>query len=120
MINDIITIDLEQYGDTGVVEVARPTFRKQREMKNALSKSLNARVEGGESVLDTALLGDVEIIRALAHIKKAPFPTDIEGFTNYCDALDMKRHGAADDLFQAILKAVARITESPGPLGPSP
>lgn len=116
MINDIITIDLEQYGDTGVVEVARPTFRKQREMKNALSKSMNARVEDGEGVVDATLLGDVEIIRALAFVKKAPFPTDLEGFTNYCDSLDMKRHGAADDLFQAILGAVSKIEGSPGPL----
>lgn len=117
MLNDIIVINLSDFGGEGVAEVARPSFRKQREMKNALSKSMNARVEGGEGVLDGALMGDLEIIRAMSFIKSAPFPTDLEGFTKYCDSLDEIRYGAAEEMYTAILKAIERIEGSPGPLG---
>lgn len=117
MINDIITIELTPFGGEGVAEVAMPTFRKQREMKNAISRCMNTRIEGGEGKMDTANIADVEIIRTLAFVRSAPFPTELEGFMDYCDTLDAKRLGAAEEMFMALSDAVRTVEGSPGPLG---
>lgn len=118
MINDVIRIDLAPFGGEGAIELSRPTLRRKQLMKNALGKSMGATIDndGRGTLSKDASLGDIELIKAMAYIKSAPFSADMESFLKYCDRLDDARLGAADELFSLIQEKITELEEAPGPL----
>lgn len=118
MINDVFCIDLTPFGGEGVIEISRPTLRRKQLMKNALGKSMGATLDsdGRGALSKEASLGDIELIKAMAFIKSAPFSANMDDFLKYCDKLDDARLGAADELFTLIQEKIRELEETPGPL----
>jgi hypothetical protein len=117
MIEDVITVNLADFGIDGVAEISKPTFRRTRMMKNEIGKCMNARIdEKGNPHFDQAELGDMEILRVLSFIKSAPFPTDFKGFLAHCDRMDDACPGSADKMYSELQKAIVALERAPGPL----
>lgn len=116
MIHDIVTIDLAMYGDEGIIELTKPSFRKKQIMKNDVGRCMGAYVDeyGRGQVKDTPL-GDIEIIKAMSYVKRAPFAATLKGFLDYCDILD-ERNGSAESLFEEIQEKIKVLETAPGPL----
>ena len=110
-------INLVEFGGEGVVEVAPPTLSKKVALKNELGKRARMKIVDGEQTLLYDDIGDVEVLKALAYVRSAPFPTTLNGFLAYCDKLDEVKNGNGEALFAALNKAVEEVTASPGPLG---
>ena len=114
-----IPINLEEFGLSGIAIVA--SLRKQAMMKNALGNCARIEVEGGQKVIKETRLGDSEIVEVLGFVAKAPFPTDLNGFYDFCDRMDERDFGSAARLFDALSAAKARIQEGlESPLEGSP
>lgn len=106
-----IMIDLTEFGLTGTAVVAFPSLRKQVMMKNALGNCAKIEMVNGEQVIKETRLGDSEIIEVLGFVAKAPFPTDLKGFYDFCDQMDEHDFGSAARLFDALSDAKQRIQE---------
>lgn len=109
-------IALCDFGGEGVIEVAPPTLSKKVALKNELGKRARMKIVDGEQTLLYDDIGDVEVLKALAYVRSAPFPVTLRGFLSYCDKLDEVKNGNGEALFVALNKAVEEVTASPGPL----
>lgn len=121
MINQIITLNLQEYGAEGTVEIGFPTFRRRRELNNQLGPYYKAGVDSkgvldAQKLMDVIKAGDVDILQTLLFVRSAPFPLDVEGFTLFCDDLDAKNLGAGSALYDDIKLTIERLKEEPGPL----
>lgn len=108
---DFVSIPLGEYGFDGAIEMGKPSFRKLNDMKNAISNTTRMRTSGGQAVIEKTNIGDIEIIGNLSYIRSAPFPITLEGFLDFCDALDYKSLGSAEKLWDRICETVKMIEE---------
>lgn len=108
---DYISIPLGEYGFDGAIEMAKPSFRKVNDMKNAISNVTRMRASNGQTVVERTNIGDIEIIGTLSYVRSAPFPVNLEGFLDFCDVLDHKSVGSAQRLWDKMLETVKAIDE---------
>ena len=109
-------IELETFGGEGVIEIGLPTLSMKVRLKNELGRRARMKVVNGEQTLTYDDIGDVEVLKALAYVRSAPFPKSLQGFLTYCDKLDTVKVGNGEALFTAINEAIEEVTASPGPL----
>ena len=101
-VQQIMKIDLAEYGMQGEIILSNPSLRKTIEMKNALGNCTKTHLVDGKPVIDETRLGDVDIIMMMAYVKSAPFKADLKGFLSYCDVLDNKEMGSAQRLYDTL------------------
>ena len=105
-IKKIIRINLEEYGEEGVIVMRKPSPRKQNMFKNQISKFFSD-FETKTLKPDVAL-GDMEMLTMLQYISEAPFPITQEGYfdftdkmdPDYADALNTRIEGAVQELIK--------------------
>lgn len=117
--NEVRTIDLGKYGQEGTVEVCKPSMRRLNMMKNALGKCTKTKQVNGETVVTDINVGDASLIRTLSFVSRAPFPTDLEGFLNYCDKMDAVQLGSAEQLVNEIDGIITELKAVESPLADS-
>ena len=110
---------MSDYGQTGTIEMCKPSMRKKVMMKNELGRCTETEVVNGQTVIKDARVGDAEIVRLMAYVNKAPFQPTLNGFLTYCDQMDEKDFGSAERLYQDIILTVEEIDKEAGPLGDS-
>lgn len=113
---DVRVLNMEDYGMTGTVEISKPTLRRRIQRDNAIGNCTRADLVNGEPVVSETRVGDAAVIKVLAYVGKAPFPTDLNGFLNYCDKMDSNDLGSAERLITDIEAAALQIEEGETPL----
>lgn len=111
----IVTIDLEEYGAEGTIEMGIPSFRRLTEMRNEASRYVRIQKKGDEAYVDGLLQGDQELLSVLMYVKKAPFRCNIEGWFRFCDKIEEEDPSASHRLFmrmQSIMMEFEKV-ESP-------
>ena len=86
-VKKVIIINMEEYGMEGLVEMRKPSPRKQNEFKNAVSKYYDF-MQGEKTLKADAKIGDLELLMMLQYVARAPFPTTVEGILSYTDKMD--------------------------------
>lgn len=117
--NKIKTLNLEDYGQVGLVEISVPSLRKRVMRDNALGNCTDTKIVDGKPVISEYRVGDAAIIKVLAYVRRAPFPTDLKGFLTYCDKMDENDLGSAERLLEDIEKAALEIEGEETPLAGS-
>lgn len=123
MSNDVIMprpeikIDLNRYGYDGEVVMSRPSFRKLRDLRNAITSKAKYVKEDGEVTLQNIPQGDVEILGVLVYVQSGPFRFDVESFLKFCDKIDAVQIGNANRLFDEMNSAAEELDkEAASPL----
>lgn len=117
--NDIRVIDLGEFGQTGTVEVSMPSLSRRIARDNAIGNCNDVKMVNGEPVLVGTRAGDAAVIKILAFVRKAPFPTDLTGFLRYCDRMDDNELGSAERMLEAIERAALEVQGVESPLANS-
>lgn len=110
-IQQLMKMDMTEFGMVGEIILGPPTFRKNAEMRNALGNCTKTHLVDGKPVVDETSLGYVDIIMNLVYIRSAPFKTDLEGFLHYCDLLDEKETGLAQKFYDRLCQMVTPYKE---------
>ena len=118
--NNIKTLDMNNYGQSGIIEISIPSLSKRVARDNALGNCTDTKIVDGKPVIGETRVGDAAIIKVLAYVRSAPFPTDLRGFLRYCDKMDEKELGSAERMLVDIEKAALEIEEAETPLADSP
>lgn len=98
-----VTIALDKYGGEGEITLSSPTFRRSNELSNKIAMLKGIMDKGATPV------GSIYTLSIISYVTKAPFAFDLDEFLDYCDELDMKRVGAASELFAEMEKAVKAL-----------
>lgn len=107
--DDPIVIDLKQFGGEGYVEVMERPLSRIRATENLVASKLLKTDKSGNVVKDLTANIDAVYIQALSYIESAPFKTDLDSFFAYTDALDAKKRGMGQRLFNAIKDAAEKV-----------
>ena len=118
--NNIKTLDMSEYGQTGIVEISLPSLSRRVARDNALGNCSDTKIVDGKPVIGETRVGDAAIIKVLAYVRRAPFPIDLKGFLRYCDKMDENDLGSAERMLIDIEKAALEIEEAETPLADSP
>lgn len=103
-IQQLMKMDMTEFGMVGEIILGPPTLRKTIEMKNAMGNCTKTHMgPDGKPIIDETRLGDVDIIMNLAYIRNAPFRMDLDGFLHYCDLLDEKEVGLAQRFYDKLV-----------------
>lgn len=117
----VITIDMAKYGQSGMVEVCAPSFRKRTMMSNELTRRIVMEQTRTGTKVQNIPAGDWGIMQKMLYIRTAPFQTDVEGFLAYTDVMDAANPGSADAFWDDLDEAIEKIDSGEAsPLGASP
>lgn len=116
----IVTIDLEEYGAEGTIEMGMPSFRKLTEMRNEASRYVRIQKKGDEAYVDGLLQGDQELLSVLMYVKKAPFRCNIEGWFKFCDKIEAEDPSASYRLFRKMQSVMMEFEKVESPFVDSP
>lgn len=116
----MVSIDMAEFGQEGIVRVAAPTFRKRMEFTNDVSQRLNVEQRKQGIEVKNLPIGDWNILQRMLYIREAPFPTSLDGFLAYTDRMDSEHPGSADAFWEVLGEAIQSIDEgTSSPLEPS-
>lgn len=105
----VISIDMSRYGQSGMVEVCAPSFRKRTAMSNELTRRIVMEQTRTGTKVQNIPAGDWGIMQKMLYVKSAPFQTDVEGFLAYTDIMDASNPGSADAFWDDLDAAIQRI-----------
>lgn len=92
-----ITIDLNDYGFDGEIVMEQLTFRRQTELKDAMSRYYKYDRNGTPTNI---MAGAGEVLTVLAFVTKAPFDCkSVDDFLRFTDKLDAIELGKGSELF---------------------
>ena len=101
-IQQLMKIDMAEFGMVGEIILGPPTLRKTIEMKNAMGNCTRTHLVDGKPVIDDTLLGDVDVIIMLSYVRSAPFKVTLDGFLHYCDLLDEREIGLGQKFYDKL------------------
>ena len=113
---DMRILDMGKYGVAGTIELCKPSLRKLNMRKNELGRCTKTEYVNGKPIVVDIRVGDASIINTLSYVRKAPFPTDLEGFLDYCDRMDEANLGSAEAMLNDMDAVIEEIKGEGSPL----